>query len=278
MEDLLQVELEKARDFFTKQAKNDACFYKLYDVKYIDTKFNRDDLRASNYETTSQVESLERLTSDMRHLGDRAAQFWVVRHYANKADSQPISFYLKNVFYNPENHKHTANGSVNGFGNSSINGDMIGLLREHFKQTAELKQEMAELRHQYEMERMEDRISELENSKKGKLDAVNDFLETPIGTQIGGALLALIQIKLLGGAQVPAMPMPTQPIEQEEQASDSANFEQDEQIHKVSKSLERFQKVFGGDSIAALEKLSIFCEKNPTVAQNLLKKEADGGV
>jgi hypothetical protein len=275
MEDLLQVELEKARDFFTKQAKNDACFYKLYDVKYIDTKFNRDDLRASNYETTSQAESLERLASDMRHLGDRAAQFWVVRHYANKADSQPISFYLKNVFYNPENHKHTANVSINGFGSGSINGDMIGLLKEHFKQTAELKQEMAELRHQYEMERMEDRISELENSKKGKLDAVNDFLETPIGSQLGGALLALLQVKLLG--QVPAVPAPVLPVEQEtEQSSDSANFEQDEQIHKVSKSLERFQKVFGGDSIAALEKVSIFCEKNPIVAQNLLKKETDG--
>lgn len=277
LEQELNFELEKAKRFFEQEKKNDKCFYKLYDARYADSTYDRNDLRASNFETQSLPEAMERLKLDLIRLGERSKAFWILKHYTAKNDPQPITLHLKNVYYNPQNHKGTAN-MINGIGSTQ---NIIDILRQHHEETSSLRMEILQMQHKQELKDLESRIEGLESEKRGVMDSINDFLTTPFGEQLGALLTMMVTTKMGQGAQ-PQIQQEQPVIRQQQQqkqekeknpkaAQDNSNLDQQNQVAQVQQALSKLHKAFGGDAINALSEIATFCENNPAMAQNLLR-------
>lgn len=278
MSELLQEELDKAKSFFETQGKSDNSWYKLYSIKSVDSSYGRDDLRAKNFNSNSLNESLEMLERDMKRYGDTSKEFWCLKHYTTSTDPQPISLILKNPFFNPANHKgymQSQNG-VNGLGQN--NNIMMDFMREHYTRVGELDKRIIQIQHDAEIEKKDRIIEDLQHSKRSKFDAINDFIETPVGMK----LAEMFMMKILGGSQ----PQPQikqqqqQPQEVEEQPTmrhDSSNQEQQNHFVQVQNAMENLQRVFGSDSINALEAISIYCTENPDIAYQMFQKRQANG-
>lgn len=271
MEELLQQELDKAKIFFENQGKNDKCWYKLYSIKSVDSTYGRDDSRSRNFTSNSLSDSLEMLERDMKMYGDTSKEFWCLKHYTTTTDPQPVSLILKNPFFNPANHKGymQPQNSINGFGQG--NG-MIEFMREHFTQMNAMNEKMMQFKHEVELREKDRIIEDLEASKRGKFDAINDFIETPVGSQLAQVLTQALVANLFGQRQ----PQQQQQQVQQEQEQpttqhDSSNQDQQAIFEKVQNSMANFERVFGSDAINALEQFSIFCTENPDMAYKIFQ-------
>lgn len=282
MDEILQQELDKAKRFFETQGKNDHAYYKLYSIKYVDSSYGKDDLRTKNFSSASLNESIEMLERDMRSVGDISKEFFYLKHYTTPNDPQPIGIPLKNPFFNPNNHKGSmsANNGINGFGGlNAISGGVLDLMREHYASVGSLKEELIKMQHKIELDEKNRQLEEAENSRRGKFDAINDFFETPIGTQLGQVLLLMVQKQMMGGNIQPNLQqqqVKQQQMEQEHEPElrhDNSNPEQENQLNKVHNAMANLESVFGKDSINALEQLSIYCKENPDMAYQLFQQK-----
>lgn len=279
MDELLQQELDKAKIFFENQGKNDKCWYKLYSIKSVDSTYGRDDSRSRNFTSNSMTESLEMLERDMKMYGDTSKEFWCLKHYTTTTDPQPVSLILKNPFFNPANHKgymQMQQNSVNGFGQGG--GGMLEFMREHYTQMNAMNEKMMQLKHEVELREKDRIIEDLEASKRGKFDAINDFLETPVGSQLSQVLLQVMAANLFGQKQ----PVQQQQVQQEQEQPttqhDSSNQDQQAIFEKVQNSMKNFERVFGSDAINALEQISVYCTENPDMAYQIFQnRQAQNG-
>lgn len=267
----------KIKNWFSTEAKNDNGFYRLYTVKFANSTPNRKDLRATNFITDNIQDSLTKLDTDIKIHGDTSQQFFAILHVESKKDPHPIVLIVENPYYNTNFQKGSTFSSINGINNnnnSSYNAQigMISMMKEHHESTSMLQQEMQQLRHEHEVEKMDSRISDLEYSQKTSVDRIGEFFQTDVGQQIVGGITQLVSQKM---SQQPAQ-QPVQPTEQTIKNTSAqqqpAQKSDNPQAQKLNDSLMKLDKVFRGEGLEALNELADFCVKNPILAKQFRKQ------
>ena len=268
-EDKLREALEKVRDFFESEEKGDCGYYRIYSAKYADSTVGKTELRGSNFKTQSIDESIEKLEGDLRSKGRYSGKFFHIKHYTGKTDPSPVFTVIENPFFDPNAHKQygSSQSGINGIG---ANDMILGLLQSHSNETINLREKIKDLEHQREMDRMEDRISQLESGQRNVLDTLLDFVQSDTGQQIAGGIFGLLQTKLTipQNNVVNQHEQPKNDFEQPkpEPQSDAQN----NAANLVSQSLHNLDQVFGtGEGLNALYELSVFCMNNPDKAKML---------
>lgn len=260
--------IEKIKAWFESEAKNDNCFYRLYSVKYVNSSYNRKDLRSTNFITETKEECLQKIISDITIHGATSNKFFVINHMDTKKDPHPITLFVENPFFEPQNQKSSG---INGIGNFTQNNDsLFNLMREHHSTSSALKEEMQQLRHEHELEKMDTRIADLETGQKTAVDSISDFMQTDVGQKIVASLTTLMSIKMQNGKT----PDPIQGYEEKkEPMQETRKPEESEQVQKLNNSLSKLDKVFKGEGLDALSELADFCVENPDLAQQFRKKQ-----
>jgi hypothetical protein len=279
-EQLFEKEFNKIQNFFNTQAKTENGYYRLYTVKTTDTKpKNNTDLRAVNFESESIEESLERLANDIKHYANTSNRFFVLKHYSAKTDPNPIFLYFANPYFDPTSQRAFLNNrhSINGMNNNSYNDPMfIDMMKDHYEQKGQLQDQIKELQHQRELDRLEDRIAGLEQGQKTVVDSVKEFLNSDVGQQIAGGIVGIFQAKMMQQPNPVQQNTPYQePIKQppqEESFEPQHKEDQEEQVQKVNQALVNLNNVFNGEGIDALLELSEFCINNPGLAHQFRKQ------
>ena len=82
-------ELEKVKNWFETDAKNDKGWYRLYTVRFANSTTNRKDLRSTNFITESINDALIKLDTDIKIHGSTAQQFFIINHIESKKDPHP---------------------------------------------------------------------------------------------------------------------------------------------------------------------------------------------
>jgi len=267
--------INKIKNWFDSEAKNDNCFYRLYTVKFVNSSYGRKDLRSTNYITDSKEECLQKIISDITIHGATSNKYFVINHMDGKKDPHPIALFVENPFFDPGSQKTSG---VNGIGNLNQNNDsMYNLMREHHQTSSQLKEEMQSLRHEHELEKMDGRIAELETGHKTAVDSISDFMQTDVGQKIVSSLTTLMSIKMQQGKQ-PVQPVQNEPISGYEepvprtQTRKTDNVDS-EQVQKLNDSLRKLDEVFNGEGLIALNEIAEFCKTNPDLAQTFRKKQ-----
>lgn len=278
-ENILRESIEEIDHFFKKRGKNENSFYKLYSAKYPNQNVSHNDMIAENFDTNSIEESLYTLDSDLRRHGKYAKEFIVLKHFATKKDGKPLRTTFKNPFFDAtiqRGYRGQTNNSINGINNigSTTNNMLMELLKEHHKNTSELKDQVTDLRHTYQLEKMEDRIAGLEETQRTPLDSIGDFFQTELGQNLAIGILGLVQQKQNNPIQKTiekeAEKQPQQP--QPQQHTDRENSEEQQKITKLNDSIVRMDSIFKGEGIDAIYELAIFCQQNPELAKTFRTK------
>lgn len=271
-------QIEIAKQFFEAAGKNDHCYYRLYAVKHVDSTYTQSDLKAQNFETDSMEDSLSRLKRDMEYCGQYSRPFFVLKHFSTKSDPAPIERILKNPLFDPSHQKGNVNGnnnSINGL-NGNNESMLITLLKSHHAETMQLRSELQDLRHERELELLEDRISGLENSSKTKVDVFSDFLNTPVGQQLAGIFGGVLATQF-SAAKVAVVVPAVANVQNEEVPSnhvqDKQIVDQTDAVNRITNSLQTLDQIFDGDGITALDEIAKFCANNPGFAQSLRSKK-----
>jgi len=270
IEEVLKQELDKAENFFRTSCKNEKCYYKLYTVKYADSKYSGHDLRRKNFQTDSIEESLIQLERDIREVGTNGQQFLVVKNYSIQTDPTPIELRLINPFFNPNLQKGYRNTGIHGTSENlnGVNNMMFDLMQSHHSSTTDLQKQLLELNHNHQIQKLEERIEGLEDDKRTNFDAISDFFQTETGKTIVGGLMGIIQANAAKPQPLNQTPDREEEPKQQQQSDNSeAETDQQEKISKLNASLQRLDKVFNGEGLEALHELAIFCQNNPVQAQ-----------
>lgn len=275
--------IQKIKNWFSTEAKNDNGFYRLYTVKFANSTANRKDLRSTNFLTDNLNDSLQKLDTDIKIHGSTAQQFFVLSHVESKKDPHPIILVFENPFFDSSVQKGNSFNSLNTInginGNMNANIGMISMLKEHHESTAMLREEMQNLRHQHELEKMDSRISELEFEQKTSFDRFGDFFQTDVGQQIVSGITQLVSQKMAQQPQKNITPtkqvINTEPIKKEKKVQNQ-QITDNPDVQKLNDSLVKLDSVFEGDGLQALHELAEFCKKNPIIAQQFRQQRENG--
>jgi len=268
--------ITKIRSWFNTEAKNDNGFYRLYSVKHANSTPSRKDLRSTNFITDNLTDSVTKLDSDIKIHGSTAQQFFHLYHIENKKDPHPVILVFENPFFDSAIQKgNTSFNAINGMSGINHNIGMISMLKEHHENQASLREEMQNLRHEHELEKLDNRISELEFEQKTAVDRIGEFFQTDVGQQIVSGITQLLSQKM---AQKPAQQQPAQqqPVQQQpvqQQPVQQENKSDNPDVQKLNDSLVKLDKVFHGEGLDALHELADFCVKNPLLAKQFRKQQ-----
>jgi len=267
--------LSKIRSWFGTESKNDNGFYRLYSVKHANSTPNRKDLRSTNFITDNLNDSVTKLDSDIKIHGSTAQQFFALFHVENKKDPHPVIIVFENPFYDSAIQKgNTSFNSINGMNGhfNNHNVGMLGMMKEHHENTASLREEMQNLRHEHELEKMDSRIADLEYEQKTSVDRIGEFFQTDVGQQIVSGITQLMSQKMAQPKQ-----QKQQPVEQKQQPVEQNNKSDNPDVQKLNDSLVKLDKVFKGEGLDALNELADFCVKNPVLAKQFRKQQENEG-
>ena len=267
--------LSKIRSWFGTEAKNDNGFYRLYSVKHANSTPNRKDLRSTNFITDNLNDSVTKLDSDIKIHGSTAQQFFALFHVENKKDPHPVIIIFENPFFDSAIQKgNTSFNSINGINsnyNQQHNIGMLSMMKEHHENTSSLREEMQNLRHEHELEKMDSRIADLEFEQKTSVDRIGEFFQTDVGQQIVSGITQLMSQKMAqpknNKEQQPERQPEQQPVRQNQKSDKNADVE------KLNNSLVKLDKVFKGDGLQALNELADFCVQNPVLAKQFRKQQ-----
>jgi hypothetical protein len=264
--------IENIRNWLTNEAKNENCYYKLYTIKYPSARPTDRDLRAQNFHSKNIDESIEKITNDINIHGRLAKEYFVITHVSCKQDKAGVNLLVNNpLFQNQSN--------VNGFGSSNDNS--LELMRMHYENSQNLKEEIQNLRHEHAMEKLYDRIDQIESANKTFLDTISGFIQSDVGKQIVNGVTQIISLKIKNNTPQTNNSLPQQ-TQQEvikndmPEAEHNANNDQQDNANSLVESLQKLDQVFGErEGINALEKLSQYCINNPEMAKSILNNIAN---
>lgn len=259
--------IEKVANWLDSERKNENCFYRFYTIKYANSNATRKDLRSTNFVTQSLEECLNKLQNDMVIHGQTAEKFFLLNHISDKKDAHPISIVFENPYYDSSVHKSPG---INGIYSTHNNNDMIlNLMKENHSSNSQMREEILNLRHEHQLEKMDNRIAELEDGQKNSVEKIGEFFQTDVGQKIVGSITQLLSQKM----SISNKPEPKQHIQQQvEKPVENPEHKQDKEISSLNDSLMKLDQVFDGDGLSALNELAQFCIDNPEMAKSLRKK------
>ncbi len=271
----MQSTIEKIKNWFDLEAKNDNCFYKLYTVKFVNSSYGRKDLRSTNFHTETKEECINKLINDINIHGATANKFFVINHFEGKRDPHPITLIVENPHFVPDTQKYSTINGIHNYQNS--NNEMLSLMREHNDQASRLREELIQMKHQHEIEKMDSRIAELETGQKTVVDSITDFMQSEVGQKIVSSFTTLMSIKMqqksepsVTNTQKDLSHQEYQETKQQQQTTDNTD-----KIDKLNNSLQKLDNVFNGEGLEALNELAQFCVENPSIAQQFRKQQAN---
>lgn len=276
--------LNLIREWFELEQKNENCFYKLYTIKYPNSRVSEKDLRSTNWNTSNIDECLEKIENDLRIHGSLAKEYFLLTHISGKTDKAGVNLLFKNPFFNYNlNNSMFQNSSINGMHNiNSFDNPMIDLMKQHHENSQSLRDEIQSLRHEHQIEKLENRISELEYNNRTFPETVSNFLQSDVGKQIVQSFTQLMSIKMQKPNSNASVnnDVQQQPV-QEENVSDHIQNDAEnvhrENVNSLQNSLQKLDSVFGQEKgIGALEKLSDYCINNPEMAKTILNNMSNG--
>jgi hypothetical protein len=279
--------LSLIREWFELEQKNDNCFYKLYTIKYPNSRVSEKDLRSTNWNTSNIDECIEKIHNDLRIHGSLAKEYFMLTHVSGKTDKSGVNLLFKNPLFNYNiNNSIYSNAGVNGVNSihNSFDNPMIELLKQHHENSQALKDEIQNLRHEHQIEKMESRISELEYNNRTFPETVSNFLQSDVGKQIVSSFTQLMSIKMQKPDAQTQNIVDQQPVQQTvnnesvtDDLSEDAEKEHRNNVSSLQTSLQRLDSVFGYQKgINALEKLATYCCNNPEMAKSILNNLENG--
>ena len=268
--------IQKVKNWFESERKNDNCFYRFYTIKFANSNATRKDLRSTNFVTESLEDCLHKLSNDMAIHGQTAEKFFLLNHISDKKDAHPISIVFENPYYDSSLHKSSGINGIYSTHNNT-NDILLNIMKENHSKHSEMREEIMNLRHSHEMERMNDRIGELEQSQKNAFDRIGEFFQTDVGQQIVGSVTQLIGQKMTINKNANNNVQPVAKVQQHieqpvEQPKTDPEHKQDQQVSNLNTSLMKLDQVFEGDGLNALNELAQFCVDNPEMAKQLRKR------
>jgi hypothetical protein len=284
LETEFRAEINRVKDFFDKNKKNDSCFFKLYNVPYSDTNAGQKHLSYSNFDTASPDDSISILSHQVQSVGVYGNQMFILKHYSGPNDSKPTEFVFRNPFYNPAFYRGASKmgGGIYGIGSqNSVGSEMlIKIVEQNHAITSSLKEDLMKLKHTYELEKKDSLIAELEEGNRTFKDAMIGFLEGETGTSMIMGIMGMIQQKFLTQPSKPLsqQPPPNPPSQQpppppkQEQPTAEVSSKQKIAAQKLSASLESLGEVFGSDGIDVVEHLSFIFKQRPELVDEFLKQ------
>jgi hypothetical protein len=274
---VLAREIERVRLFFEQSKKNDNCYFRLWNVPFANSNAKSGSYCFSNFDSKSLEDSLDMLTHQVMSVGPYGDCFFKLKHYSTATDGKSLEFTFANPYHNPaffrggRGHHHGINGI--GGHNQGGNDIILGLMEQHYTSQSDLKAQMAELKHTYELRDKDAIIAELESGNRTFKDAMIGFLEGDTGQTIVAGLMGLLQQKIM------SPPEPKQQVEpppkQEPQAPTPASQAQKQAALKLNTSLERLSKTFDSNGIDVIEHLSLILEERPDLVDQILEPKAN---
>ena len=259
---------EKVKNWFESESKNDNCFYRLYTIKYANSNATRKDLRSTNFISSSIGESLNKLQNDINIHAQTSERFFLLNHISDKKDAHPISVVFENTFYDQAKNKVSGINGIYSTQNNDSNA-LLTLMKDHHTSSSQLKEEILALRHEHTIEKMDNRIGELETSQKNSIDRLGEFFQTDVGQQIVSGITQLLSQKMTNKpTQEQNTVQPVQPI----RPIQKAESKQDSRVSNLNESLQKLDSVFDGDGLNALNELAQYCLENPMIAKQLRTK------
>ena len=147
---------------------------------------------------------------------------------------------------------------------------ILNLMKENHSSNSQMREEILNLRHEHQLEKMDNRIAELEEGQKNSVEKIGEFFQTDVGQKIVGSITQLLSQKMT----ITNKTEPTQHIQQQqvEKPIENPEHKQDKEISSLNDSLMKLDQVFNGDGLSALNELAQFCIDNPEMAKSLRKK------
>lgn len=278
--------LNLIREWFELEQKNDNCYYKLYTVKYPNSRVSEKDLRSTNWNTSNIDECMEKIQNDLRIHGSLAKEYFLLTHVSGKTDKSGVNLLFKNPLYNYNlNNSMYNSAGVNGINSmyNSFDNPMIELMKQHHENNQAMRDEIQNLRHEHQIEKMESRISELEYNNRTFPETISNFLQSDVGKQVVSSFTQLMSIKMQKPDPVQNIPneQPVQQTVKNEGVTDNLNVDEEKEhrqnVSSLQTSLQKLDHVFGHQNgINALEKLSDYCINNPEMAKSILNNLQNG--
>jgi hypothetical protein len=262
---------EKVKNWFESESKNDNCFYRLYTIKYANSNATRKDLRSTNFISSSIDESLNKLQNDINIHAQTSERFFLLNHISDKKDAHPISIVFENTFYDQAKNKVSGINGIYSTQNNDSNA-LLTLMKDHHTSSSQLREEILALRHEHTIEKMDNRIGELEESQKNSIDRLGEFFQTDVGQQIVTGITQLLSQKMTPNTTSVQPVQPVQPIRPIQPKKTIAEPKQDSRVNNLNESLQKLDSVFDGDGLNALNELAQYCLENPMIAKQLRTK------
>jgi|TARA_R110000824_G_C15231140_1_gene678586 hypothetical protein len=265
--------LDKVSNWLESERKNDNCYYRFYTIKFANSNATRKDLRSTNFVTQNLDDCITKLNNDMIIHGQTAEKFFLLNHIGDKKDAHPISIVFENPYYDSSVHKSSGIHGIHSMNNN--NNDMIlNLMKDNHNSNSQMREEIMNLRHEHELEKMDTRIAELEDGHKNSVERIGEFFQTDVGQKIVSSVTQLLSQKMAipqkqNEVQKPIKTSINEPVQK---TIENPEHKQDKEISSLNESLVKLDQVFNGDGLNALNELAQFCVDNPDMAKQIRKK------